>query len=259
LSLHYYTLPTGSWRGSKGSATEFAEDMYFSTLRRTLRMDELVQKHGAIMDKYDPEKKVGMIIDEWGIWTDVEPGTNPGFLYQQNTLRDAILAALNFHIFHRYADRVHMTNIAQTINVLQSMILTDKEKMLLTPTYHVFEMFKVHQGGTHLPVELTTPDYAFGPEKIPAVSVSASKSKSGKTHVSFANTNPNVAITVSCQLQGVTATSVAGRILTAPAVNSHNTFAKPDLVKPAPFNDAKLSGGNLTVTLPAKSVVILEL
>ncbi|HYD83722.1 MAG TPA: alpha-L-arabinofuranosidase C-terminal domain-containing protein, partial [Opitutus sp.] len=170
LSLHYYTLPTGSWRGSKGSATDFAEDMYFATLRRTLRMDELVQKHGAIMDKYDPEKKVGMIIDEWGTWYDVEPGTNPGFLYQQNTLRDALVAALNFHIFHKHADRVAMTNIAQTINVLQAVILTDKEKMILTPTYHVFEMFKVHQGATVVPLELATPDYVHGDEKIPAVS-----------------------------------------------------------------------------------------
>lgn len=259
LSLHYYTLPTGSWRGSKGSATQFAEDQYFSTLRRTLRMDELVTKHSAVMDKYDPEKKVGMIIDEWGIWTDVEPGTNPGFLYQQNTLRDAILAALNFHIFHQHADRVYMTNIAQTINVLQAMILTDKEKMLLTPTYHVFEMFKVHQGATFLPVELTTPDYAFGEEKIPAVSASASRSKDGKVHLSLANTNPHTAITVTAKLSGHTASNVTGRILTAPAVNAHNTFENPNAVQPAAFTGAQLSNDTLTVTLPAKSVVILAL
>jgi alpha-N-arabinofuranosidase len=259
LSLHYYTLPTGSWRGSKGAATGFGEDQYFATLRNTLAMDGIVTRHSAIMDKYDPEKKVGMVIDEWGIWTDVEPGTNPGFLYQQNSMRDAILAALNFHIFHKHADRISMTNIAQMINVLQSMILTDKEKMVLTPTYHVFEMFKVHQGGTVLPVQLISPDYAFGSEKIPAVSVSASKAKSGKVHVSFANTNPNAPITVSCQLAGIAAKSAKGRVLTAPATNSINTFDAPHTVEPKPFDGAKLSGDTLTVTLPAKSVVVLEL
>jgi alpha-N-arabinofuranosidase len=258
LSLHYYTLPTGDWR-KKGSATDFAEDQYFSTLHRTLRMDELITKHSAIMDQYDPQKKIGLVVDEWGIWTDVEPGTNPGFLFQQNTLRDAILAALNFHVFQKHADRVSMANIAQMINVLQAVILTDNEKMVLTPTYHVFEMFKVHQGATAIPFDLKTPDYQHGEEHIPAVSASASKARDGKVHVSFTNTNPNAPITVSCQLAGLAAKSVAGRVLTAPAINSHNTFASPHVVEPAAFNDAKLSGDTLSVTLPAKSVVVLEL
>jgi alpha-N-arabinofuranosidase len=222
-------------------------------------MDELVTKHSAIMDKYDADKKVGLIIDEWGVWTDVEPGTNPGFLFQQNSLRDALVAALNFHIFQKHADRVAMTNIAQMINVLQSMILTDKEKMVLTPTYHVFEMFKVHQGATVIPLDLTSPGYSFAGETIPAVSASASKARDGKIHVSFANTNPNAPITVSCQLTGLATKSVAGRVLTAPAINAHNTFAAPHAVEPAAFNDAKLSGDTLTVTLPAKSIVMLEL
>ena len=159
LSLHYYTLPTGNW-GAKGSATSFGEDEWFSTLQKTLRMDELVTRHAEIMDKAEAEmrsapasrpggdKKVGLVVDEWGTWYDQEPGSKPGFLYQQNTLRDALVAALNFHVFQRHADRVVMANIAQTVNVLQAMILTDKEKMLRTPTYWVFEMFKVHQGGT---------------------------------------------------------------------------------------------------------------
>lgn len=258
LSLHWYTLPTGKW-DKKGSATDFAEDQWFSTLRQTLRMDELVQKHSAIMDKYDAEKKVGLIVDEWGTWYDVEPGTNPGFLYQQNTLRDAIVAGLNFHIFHKYADRVAMANIAQTINVLQAMILTDKEKMLLTPTYHIFEMFKVHQGATTLALALSTPDYTLGTEKVPAVSASASRDAAGKIHLSLVNTNPHAAITVSTTLTGVTAKSVTGRILTADAMNAHNTFAAPETVKPAAFTGATLAGDTLTVSLPAKSVVILEL
>jgi len=259
LALHYYTLPSGSWRGSKGSATAFGEAEYIRTLHNTLHMEELVTKHAAIMDKYDPEKKVGLVVDEWGIWTDVEPGTNPGFLYQQNTLRDALLAALNFHIFHAHADRVTMANIAQMVNVLQAMILTDKEKMIVTPTYHAFEMFKVHQGATTLALDLKTPDYAFGNDKIPAVSASASRDAAGKIHVSLVNTNPNQPITVTTTLAGAAVQAVTGRILTAPAVNSHNTFAQPHAVEPAAFTGATLAGSTLTVALPAKSLVVLEL
>ncbi len=258
LSLHWYTLPTGNWK-AKGSATEFGEDQWFSTLRATLEMENLVTKHSAIMDKYDAEKKVGLVIDEWGTWYDVEPGTNPGFLFQQNTLRDAIVAGLNFNIFHQHADRVSMTAIAQMINVLQAMILTDKEKMILTPTYHVFEMYKVHQGATTLKLDLTSPDYTFGNEKLPAVSASASRDAAGKIHVSLVNTNPHAAVTVDCTLAGMTAKSVTGRILTAPAMNAHNTFAAPDTVKPQPFTGATLVAGKLSVALPAMSVVVLAL
>jgi len=258
LSLHYYTLPTGDW-GKKGPATGFVESQWFSTLQRTLHMEDLVKRHAAIMDQYDPKKRVGMVIDEWGTWYDVEPGTNPGFLYQQNSLRDAVAAALNFHIFQRHADRITMTNIAQTVNVLQAMILTDKEKMLLTPTYHVFEMFKVHQGATALPVELATPDYAFGQEKIPAVSASASRDAAGRVHLSLVNTDPHTAVTVACRLAGHTATAVTGRILTGTTMDAHNTFAAPNTVHPEPFTGASLADGQLSVTLPAMSVVILEL
>ena len=258
LSLHYYTIPSGNW-SKKTAATGFSETEWFSTLQNTLRMEELVTKHAAIMDKYDAKKRIGLVVDEWGTWYDVEPGTNPGFLYQQNSLRDAVVAALNFHIFQRHADRVTMTNIAQTINVLQAMVLTDKEKMLVTPTYHVFEMFKVHQGATSLPIELTSPDYAFGTDKIPAVSASASRNAAGRIHLSLVNSNPHAAVTVTCTLAGQAATAVTGRILTADAMDAHNTFAAPDAVHPVPFTGATLADGKLTVTLPAKSVVILEL
>ena len=259
LSLHYYTLPTGNW-GKKGSATAFGEDQWFSTLRRTLRMDDFITRHAAIMDEADPDKRVGLVVDEWGTWYDVEPGTQPGFLYQQNTLRDAIVAALNFHIFHRHADRVVMANIAQTINVLQAVILTDKEKMLRTPTYWVFEMFKVHQGGTVLPVELQSPDYAFGQEKIPMVSASATRAADGSAvHLSLANASPARDVTLTVALKGVAPSSASGRVLTAPAVNAHNTFAAPDAVRPAPFGGATLKGDTLEIRLPAKSVVVLAL
>jgi len=259
LALHYYTLPTNSWKGSKGVSTGFNEDAYFATLRNTLVMETLITKHSAIMDKYDPEKKVGLVVDEWGIWTDVEPGTNPGFLYQQNTLRDALLAAVNFHIFHAHADRVNMANIAQMINVLQAMILTDKEKMMLTPTYHAFEMYKVHQGATSIPVQLSSPDYVHGEEKIPAVSATASRDAAGKVHLSIVNLLPAEGATVSVNLSGPATKVASGRILTAPAIDSHNTFAAPHAVEPASFKDASYADGKLTVKLPAKSLVVLEL
>jgi alpha-L-arabinofuranosidase len=259
LSLHYYTLPTGSW-AKKGVATGFGEGEWFATLRRTLRMDEIIAKHGAAMDKKDPEKKIGLVVDEWGTWYDPVPGREPGFLYQQNTLRDALVAALNFHVFHRHADRVTMANIAQTVNVLQAMILTDKEKMLRTPTYWVFEMFKVHQGGTFLPVELQSPDYAFGQEAIPMVSASATRAADGSAvHLSLANTSATEGVTVSVALAGLAPKSVTGRVLTAPAIDAHNTFAAPDAVQPAAFTGASLNGKTLDVALPARSVVVLTL
>ena len=260
IALHYYTLPSTSWQApSKGSATQFGEDQYFSTLRYTLRMQELIEGHVAIMNRYDPENRVALVVDEWGVWTDVEPGTNRGFLYQQDTLRNAIVAALNLHIFQANADRVTMANIAQMINVLQAMILTDKEKMLLTPTYHVFEMFKVHQDATAIPLLLTSPEYVYGKEKIPAVSASASRDAAGKLHLSFTNANPQAPVTVECKLAGLTAKTASGRVLTAGDFRAHNTFANPHAVAPSAFSDLTVNGDVMRVTLPAKSVVVLEL
>ena len=259
LSLHYYTLPTGDWQ-KKGPAVGFDEAAWHATLRRTLRMDELIRKHASIMDAHDPEKRVGMIIDEWGTWYDPDPGTNPGFLRQQNSLRDALVAALNFHIFHRYADRVTMTNIAQTVNVLQAMILTNGAQMVRTPTYWTFEMFKVHQGATALPVELRTPDYTLGNDTLPAVSASASRAPNqGRVHLSLVNLDPNEPARVTCTLEGVTATRVSGRLLTAAKIDAHNTFAAPDQVAPVDFRGARIAQGQLSVELPPKSVVLLQL
>ncbi len=257
LSLHYYTLPTGNW-SHKGSATEFNEAEWFNTLQRALFMDEFVTKHSAIMDKYDPQKRVGLIVDEWGAWYDVEPGSNPGFLYQQNTLRDALVAGVTLNIFNHHADRVKMANIAQMINVLQAMILTDNEKMTVTPSYWVFEMDTVHHDATLLPSELQSVDYAFGDKKIPAVSASASRDQTGKIHVTLCNLNPNQSVEVPCELQGAKAWKISGRILTAPEMNAHNTFDQPDAVKPAEFNAFKVTDNGFVTTLPAKSVVVLE-
>lgn len=258
LSLHYYVIPTANW-SKKGSATEFDEAAWGSTMVQALRMDELVTKHSAIMDKYDPEKKVGLYVDEWGVWYDVEPGTEPGFLYQQNTMRDAVVAAATLNIFHKHADRVRLAAIAQMVNVLQAMILTDKEKMVLTPTYWVFDLYKPFQGATLLPVEIDTPQYVVGKSSVPAVTASAGKGTDGKVHLALVNLDPNKSATVTVKLSGVAAKSATGRVLTGPEMASRNTFEAPNAVKPADFKGATIKGDTLTATLPAKSVTVLAL
>ena len=258
LSLHYYTLPSGNW-SRKGSATEFTESEWHSTLRRALEMESLVTKHAAIMDKTDPEKRIGLMVDEWGAWYDVEPGTNPGFLFQQSTLRDALVAGLTLNIFNNHADRVKMSNIAQMINVLQAMILTDKEKMLVTPTYHVFEMFTVHHDAKLLPTTIESPDYAFNSEKIPAVNVSASKDSAGKIHMTLCNLNANAAVELWAAVQGAEVKVTGARVLTADEITAHNTFDKPETVKPVEFHDFKATEKGFEAKLPSKSVVVLEM
>ena len=255
LAPHYYC---GSGK-TKRPATQIDEEDWFAQLQRALYMDELVTKHSAIVDKYDPKKRVAMFVDEWGAWHTVEPGTNLRFLYQQNTLRDALVAGLTLNTFNNHCDRVKMANIAQTVNVLQAMILTRDEKMILTPTYHVFEMYKVHHDATMLPVELKCNDYQFGDEKIPALNVSASRDTSGKIHLTLCNLNPKSFAKIICKLNGVKATSISGRVLTADDMNTHNTFDNPEVIRPAPFNTFELTNEGLTATLPPKSVVVLEI
>jgi alpha-L-arabinofuranosidase len=258
LSLHYYTVPTGDW-GHKGSATRFGEDQWFSTLHRALHMEELLRRHSAIMDQFDPQKRIGLVVDEWGTWYDVEPGTNPGFLYQQNTLRDALVAGTTLNLFNNHCDRVKMANIAQMVNVLQAMVLTDNEKMLVTPTYHVFEMYTVHHDATLLPTDLESPDYQYGSEKVPQLNASASRDNAGRIHITLCNLNPNAGAEVACELDGAKAQSVSGRVLTAPEMNAHNTFDRPDTLQPVALQGAKLTATGLEVELPPKSVVMLEL
>ncbi|HEX6893981.1 MAG TPA: alpha-L-arabinofuranosidase C-terminal domain-containing protein, partial [Bryobacteraceae bacterium] len=222
LSMHYYTLPTGDWN-KKGSATQFGEAEWHATLARTLRMEELVRKHSEIMDKYDTTKRVGLLVDEWGTWYDVEPGTPGSGLYQQNSLRDAVAAAINLNIFNQHADRVRMANIAQTVNVLQAVILTNGAKMILTPTYHVFEMFKVHQGATSLPVEMTAPQYTVAQTAVPSLHASASRDSAGRLHLTIANLDPNRAADVALSITGTLPATATARILTAAAMTSVNT------------------------------------
>jgi alpha-N-arabinofuranosidase len=254
-SLHYYTVP--DWN-NKGSATAFGENEWFRSLSKTLEMDKLIVNHSAVMEKFDPQRKIGLVVDEWGNWFDVEPGTNPGFLYQQNTLRDAMVAAVNLNIFHKHCDRVKMANIAQMVNVLQAMILTKESEIVLTPTYYVFKMFSVHQDAVLLPIDMQCESYTNGKESLPALSVTASKDKGGRIHVSLANLHATKAVNLRCELKGTTSSRVSGEIITAATINAYNDFGKPEAVNIKPFMDAQLRGGVLTVPLPAKSIVTLE-
>lgn len=256
LALHYYCKSGLKSR----SATQFEEGDWFYQLKNALRMDTLVRDHSAIMDQYDPKKRIAMIVDEWGAWHAVEPGTNPGFLYQQNTLRDALVAGITLNIFNNHCDRVRMANIAQTINVLQAVILTSGPKMILTPTYHVFEMYNVHHDAKMLPIELKGADYKFETESIPAVTASASRDKEGKIHITLCNLNPNAPAPIACEIKGANALKdITGRMLTAERITTHNTFDQPENIKPALFTDCKLTTSGFSTTLPAKSVVVLEL
>jgi alpha-N-arabinofuranosidase len=258
LSLHYYTIPTGSW-GKKGSATNFTQHEYFNTMKNCLKMEELVTKHAAIMDKYDPQKKVALVVDEWGVWTDPEPGTNPSFLRQQNSLRDALIAATTLNIFNNHADRVRMANLAQTVNVLQSLVLTKGNDMLLTPTYYVFNMYKVHQGAKLLPLKIAAPEYKNGDESIPAVNASASIDSMGTVHVSLVNLDANNDITVSADLEGENPSNISGQILDSQNLTDVNSFSNKQLVVTKSFHGATLQQHTVTLTLPKHSVVCLEI
>lgn len=259
LALHFYTRPRDEKWEDKGPALGFPEREWASTLQHTLQMDEYITRHSAIMDKYDPEKRVMLAVDEWGTWYDPAPGSNPGFLQQQNSLRDAMVAALNINIFTKHAERVKMAAIAQMVNVLQAMLLTDGARMVKTPTYWVFDLYVPWQGATSLPVTLDSPWYHKDEVAIPAISVSAVRDTAGAVHVALVNANPNRALPVTVDLDGVQASGASGRILTAGAMDAHNSFDAPDVVAPAAFDGASVSGGKLSVTLPAKSVVVLKL
>lgn len=258
VTLHYYTIPSGSW-GKKGSATAFDEKEYFNTMKNCLVMEDLVTRHSTIMDKYDPAKRTALVVDEWGIWTDVEPGTNPGFLYQQNSLRDALIAGTTLNIFNNHSDRVRMANLAQTINVLQSIILTKGNQILLTPTYHVFDMYKVHMDAKKLNLNFKSPDYTVGNQKIPALNISASQDSTGAVHITLVNLDPAKAINIRGVLPGVQFKTVSGQILTSKKLTDINTFENPNNLKVMPFSGAKKQGEELVLDLPAQSIVTLEL
>ncbi len=256
LSLHYYTF-TNRWE-DKGSATEFDENLWHQTLRNTLRMEELVTRHGTIMDKYDPQKQIALVVDEWGTWFNVEPGTNPGFLYQQNTLRDALVAGINLNIFNNHCDRVKMANIAQMVNVLQAVILTKGEEMVLTPTYYVFKMYNVHHGATMIPLNIQTENYTIGNNTLPTVNASASV-KDNVINVTMCNLNASKTASVEIDVTGYQTKNAVGKIITSEKMNDYNDFGKPEKVGLKPFNVTKPKNNKLNIELPAKSVVLVQL
>jgi alpha-N-arabinofuranosidase len=249
ISLHYYTFPSRRWN-PRGSATSFTETEYIKTLQQAQRMEEIVDKHEAIMDKYDPQKRVALMVDEWGVWADGEKGM--GLMYQQSSLRDALVAATTLNIFNNHADRVRGANMAQAVNVIQSLILTKGDQMLLTPTYFVFDLYKAHQDAKLLPIKITSPDYR---DSVKAINASASV-KDGITHITIVNLDAHRAVNITLPVAG---TNVSGKILTSAGFTDINTFEAPDKIKIKAFNGAQLKANQLSAALPPLSVVLLTI
>lgn len=257
ISLHYYTV-TG-WNGSKGSATEYDADSYYWTLGKCLEIEPVIKRHCEIMDKYDPKCRVGLLVDEWGTWWDQEPGSIPGHLYQQNTMRDAMVAALSLNVFHKFTRRVKMANIAQIANVLQSMWLTKGDQMVLTPTYYVFKMYVPHMEATYVPVEVATGyRHVDGDRMVPDVSATASL-KDGVYTISLANVDLEKEATVEIPVDNINAKNiVSAEVLTCAKINDYNDFGQPEKVTLKKFDNAKINKGVLTVTMPSKSIITLQ-
>lgn len=257
LSLHYYTVK--GWQGSKGSATQFSTEDYYQTIAKALEIEPVIRRHIALMDAVDPEKRIGLLVDEWGTWFDVEPGTNPGHLYQQNTMRDAMVAALTFNIFHRYADRITMANIAQVANVLQSMVLTRGQDMVLTPTYHTFYLYRAHQGAEFLPTDYTVSERQVTPKRsVPALSVTASR-KEGKVTVSMVNPELEKEQEVVLRFEELSPKQVSGMMLKGATIDTYNDFDAPDRVQTAPFTKARITKQGIELKVPAQSILTLTI
>lgn len=255
VGVHHYAVIDWTKKGDDRDYTEFE---YFQTMKSALKMEELVTKHSAIMDKYDPEKKVAMIVDEWGAWYEVEKGTNPGFLYQQNTMRDAVLAGSTLNIFNNHADRVRMANLAQCVNVLQAVIHTDKAKMILTPTYYVMQLYSVHQDAQLLPITIKSPLYTYNGETLPALSASASKDKKGLVHISLVNIDSKKENTVEIDLNELGIKTASAMIIGSPKLQDFNSFDNPTKIQPVAFKGFEIKKGKITVNVPPFSVIMLE-
>jgi alpha-N-arabinofuranosidase len=256
LSLHHYMT---DWN-NKGSATDFGMDEYWKTMSKAVNFGNLLDGHIRVMDQHDPQGRVALVVDEWGTWWDVEPGTNPGFLYQQNTMRDAFVAAISLNHFNARCRRIKMANLAQTVNVLQAMILTQEEKILLTPTYHVFDMFSVHQDALLLPLSVES-DLRCGPEgnELPALSLSASRDQEGKVHLSLVNIHPEEDLEIFLDIRGMDFSGVNCRILTSDQLSDHNTFEDPEAVKPLDYEGFTARRDGIDLKLPARSVIVMEI
>jgi alpha-L-arabinofuranosidase len=260
ISLHYYTLHGGDWpTRNESAATGFAASEWNAILYQAMRMDDVLKAHEAILDKNDPTKRIGLFVDEWGSWYAPTPGTNAAHLEQQNTLRDAVLAAATLNIFHAHAARVRMANIAQAVNVLQAMLLTDGAKMAKTPSYYVFQMFLPFQDATMIPVEVNAPMLRSGKESFPAFNLSAARAKDGKISVAVANLDANNSQSLRLALGGLKVRSVTGKVLTHPKMDAHNEVGRSENIFPATFNGGRIDHGALALTVPAKSVVVVRL
>jgi alpha-L-arabinofuranosidase len=256
VALHHYSVI--SWR-DKGPSYQFTEDHYFTTMKKALDMERMIKGHVSIMDRYDPDNKVALMVDEWGGWYDAEDDIkDQGVLYQQNTMRDAMVAGMTLNLFNNYAQRIQMANIAQAVNVLQAVILTDKEKMILTPTYHVMKMYNVHQDATLIPTEVTDIRYEYNGESLPAMSASASRDESGNIHISVTNIDGRSSHKIQLKLRGMTYSQVSAQVLSSAAVQDHNTFEEPNKIQPQAFKDYKIKDDVMTISIPAFSVVVLE-
>ena len=253
LTLHYYTHP-GGWQ-NKGSATNFDEKTWYFSMNKTLKMEELIDRHLEIMNRYDPEKRVDLIVDEWGGWYDVEPGTNPGFLYQQNTMRDALIAGINLNIFNKHSDRVKMANLAQIVNVLQSVILTEGEKMVLTPTYHVFNMYKNHQESTLVESYIETEMIGLEEENlVPNLHESVSVDQQGRINITL----NNLSVSESYEIEGLIVDRCVKSVKATILINemrAYNTFDNPEVVKPEEFDKFIITSKGLNFTIPPCSVL----
>ncbi|MCH3972540.1 MAG: alpha-N-arabinofuranosidase [Oscillospiraceae bacterium] len=254
ISLHYYTIP-GEWE-HKGSALLFDEAEYYETIQKALHMEDLIRNHTEIMNRYDPEHRVGLVVDEWGTWFDVEPGTNPGFLYQQNTMRDALVAAVTLNIFNQHSDRVVMANIAQMVNVLQAVLLTKGSQIILTPTYHVFDLYQAHQNATLVGSFVQADSVGSEKDKVPQISVSASEDGKGTLHITAANVSCTNADEIKCRILSKPFQHVKARILSG-EMHRHNTFEEPDAVQPADFSEIQVNGDTLSFSMPRCSVIEL--
>jgi len=257
ITMHYYTVPGDSW-DNKGSATEFTVEEWYKTLKKTLRMDEMIARHSEIIKKYDPNNRIGLIVDEWGTWYNVEPGTNPGFLYQQNTMRDALVAGINLNIFNKRSDVVVMANIAQLVNVLQSVILTEGKKMILTPTYHVFEMYKEHQDAVLLDSFIETNPIGMEKYTVPNLHESVSMDSNGRINITLCNLSVDKSCEIDAEIIGIKVNNITGRILTG-GMAEHNTFEEPDRVAPKEFNNISATDKGFCLEIPAVSVVSLSI
>jgi alpha-N-arabinofuranosidase len=255
VALHHYSVI--DWN-NKSSDVDFTEAQYFKTMTEAMKMEVLVTKHSEIMDKYDPDNKVQLVVDEWGGWYDVQKGSNPGFLYQQNTMRDAMIAGTTLNIFNNHARRVKMANLAQCVNVLQAVILTDEARMILTPTYHIMKMYAVHQDAQLIPVSFNSPKYTLNGESLPAVTISASKDKNAAVHISLTNIDTKNKNKVEIDIKELGVKNFTGKIITSAKLQDYNSFENPNKIVPVDFKSFENKKGKLEITIPPFSVVVLE-